>query len=47
MNQQDREFLNREAKMIFESDLTQAQILVSLEIAHNKGLTAGKSDQSK
>ncbi len=41
MNEQDIELLKSEAKLIHESDRTEALILLSLKIIYNKGQTAG------
>lgn len=41
MNPQDRELLNTEAKLIHQSDRTEALILLSLETIYNKGQIAG------
>ena len=43
MKQADREFLNSQAKLIFESDLRFAQVLASLEMAYKAGLEAAKN----
>ena len=41
MNKQDRELLESEARLIHESDRTEAMILISLKIIYTRGQTAG------
>jgi len=41
MNKEDKELLNSEARLIHESDRTEALILLSLRIIYAKGQAAG------
>lgn len=47
MNTQDGEEIKKDAKMIFESDLTESQILGILTINYTKGESSGLTEATE